>query len=44
MTEPRTYPHGVPCWVGTEWTKTVAVQDSQGARLVLSQFTPPEGS
>jgi predicted enzyme related to lactoylglutathione lyase len=27
----------------TEWTKTVAIQDPQGARLVLSQFTPPEG-
>lgn len=25
----------------TEWTKTVLIQDPQGARLVLSQFTPP---
>jgi predicted enzyme related to lactoylglutathione lyase len=27
----------------TAWTKTVAIQDPQGARLVLSQFTPPDG-
>jgi predicted enzyme related to lactoylglutathione lyase len=27
----------------SEWTKTVAVRDPQGADLVLSQFTPPTG-
>ncbi|OKH72109.1 glyoxalase [Mycobacterium sp. SWH-M3] len=28
----------------TMWAKTALIQDPQGARLVLSQFTPPEGS
>ncbi|MDT5107031.1 MAG: uncharacterized protein QOI25_4544 [Mycobacterium sp.] len=27
----------------TEWTKTATVRDSQGAQLVLSQFTPAKG-
>ncbi|NOP95292.1 MULTISPECIES: VOC family protein [Mycolicibacterium] len=27
----------------TEWTNTALIQDPQGARLVLSQFTPPAG-
>ncbi|MGV0745253.1 VOC family protein [Mycolicibacterium sp. XJ870] len=26
----------------SEWAKTVLIQDPQGARLVLSQFSPPE--
>jgi predicted enzyme related to lactoylglutathione lyase len=26
----------------SEWAKTTAIADPQGARLVLSQFTPPE--
>lgn len=41
MADARTYPHGVPCWIDTEWTKMAVLRDPQGTSFTLSQFTPP---